>query len=62
MNWRKLGRQSAVVAEVLIAVSLFCVLIWWQVSVVLFVLGAAVLCVSWLMDDLLLPPSSVAPE
>ena len=49
MNTRELARRIAVVGNVLVTASLFFVLIWWRISLYLFVAGWAVFGVAWLL-------------
>lgn len=55
MNTRELARRIAVAGNVLVMGSLFFALIWWRISVYLFVAGWVVFGVAWLIDGAVRP-------
>ena len=62
MKLKRMSRSLAVVAKILISLSLFSMLIWWVLSVYLFVGGAALLITAWLMDEERFAALFTAPE
>lgn len=63
MNLKELARRVAAVGNVLVTASVFFVLIWWRVSLYLFLAGWVVFGLAWLMDGAFTPaPASIAQE
>lgn len=65
MNTTEMARRVGSAARVLVAASLFFVLVWWKISLVLFGAGWVVLAAAWLMDGAALkaaPSLFTAPE
>lgn len=62
MNTKELARRLAVMSKMLVAASIFFVLIWWRISAYLFVVGWIVFGVAWLLDGGVGPTPSIVPE
>jgi hypothetical protein len=63
MSWKEIAPKLALAGNLMLAASLFLVLIWWRYSLYLFVGGAAVYLVLWLMDETAPAAAAVtAPE
>jgi hypothetical protein len=62
MNTKELARRLAVLSKMLVAASIFFVLIWWRISAYVFVAGWLVFGVAWLIDGGVGPSPSIVPE
>lgn len=62
MTRHAIAPKLTLLGNLLLAASLFLVLIWWRYSVYLFVAGAAVYLVLWLSDEDTPPAPVTAPE
>lgn len=50
MDRHELARRIAVSANALITISLFLVMIWWNASLVLFVVCWVLYCIAWWIE------------
>jgi hypothetical protein len=62
MDTKELARRLAVLSKMLVAASIFFVLVWWRISAFLFVTGWIVFGVAWLLDGGVGPSPSIVPE
>ncbi len=61
MSLKETARRIAAVGNVLVTASLFFVLIWWRLSLTLFLAGWVVFGIAWLMDGATMRSPFTAP-